>query len=95
MIDWDVTFIALNTIVSTIVLWSSVCATNRMTPHTPHLIRLAFVLLGVGAAATLLTPAYLNRVPTAPELLLMSGVAALTIGDKRRRSRRLFINSAT
>jgi len=95
MIDWDSVLILLNTIVSTIVLWSSICATNRMTPRTPHLIRLAFVLLGAGAAATLLTPAYLNRVPTAPELLMMVGVASLTIGDKRRRSRRLFMNSAT
>lgn len=90
MIDGDFVLIGLNTLASTIVLWSSICATNHMSPRTPHVIRLSFILVGIGAAATLLTPGYFNRVPTGPELLLITGVAALTIVDRRRRFARRF-----
>lgn len=93
MICWDAILIGMNTVVSAVVLWSSICAVNRMTPHSPHLIRLAFVLMGVGAAATLLTPAYLYRVPDVSEVLLMTGVATLVISNKRQRAKHLFMRS--
>lgn len=90
MISWDAVLIGLNTVAATIVLWSSVCAANHMTRKTPLAIRAAFILVGVGAAAALLSPGYLNRVPTSAEMLLITGMAALTIVDRRRRIARRF-----
>lgn len=90
MIDCEFVLICLNTVTSMIVLWSAICAADHMTTRTPHSIRIAFILVGVGAAAQLLSPPYLNRIPTAPELLLITGVAVLSIIDRRRRIARMF-----
>lgn len=88
--SFDTILVCLNTVTGMVVLWSAICATNRMSLATPWVIRLAYILLGVGAAAALLAPSYLNRVPTVAELLLVSGMALLALADRRRRhSRRL------
>lgn len=60
-----------------VALWSSICALNVMTRATPVTARLAYILLGVGAGAVLLAPAYLGRTPSAAELLLVTGLSAL------------------
>lgn len=79
---------AMNTVASTIVLWSAICATNHMCRQTTFLVRAAYIMLGVGAAAVLLAPGYLGRPPTWAELLLICGLALLSIGDRRRRHTR-------
>ena len=86
----DSTLILFNSAAAIVALWSSICATNHMSRKTPLAIRLAFILIGVGAAAALLAPGYLGRAPTNAELLLVTGVALLAVADRRRRhSRRL------
>ena len=86
----DSTLILFNSAAAIVALWSSICATNHMSRKTPLAIRLAFILIGVGAAAALLAPGYLERAPTNAELLLVTGVALLAVADRRRRhSRRL------
>lgn len=39
---------AMNTVASTIVLWSAICATNHMCRQTTFLVRAAYIMLGVG-----------------------------------------------
>lgn len=81
----DFLLIAINTAGSLTVLWSSICATNYMSLKTPIIPRLAYIALGVGSAAALLTPSYLQRPPTVAELMLVCGMALLTIAEKKRR----------
>ena len=76
---------AINTAASIWVLWSSICAANFMSLKTPALVRVAYILLGVGAAASLMAPGYLQRPPTLAELLLVCGMALLTVANRRRR----------
>lgn len=88
--SFDTILVCLNTVTGMVVLWSAICATNRMSLATPWAIRLAYILVGVGAGAVVLAPGYLNRAPTVAELLLISGMALLALTDRRRRhSRRL------
>ena len=75
----------INTAASIWVLWSSICAANFMSLKTPALVRVAYILLGVGAAASLMAPGYLGRPPTLAELLLVCGMALLTVANRRRR----------
>ena len=81
----DFLLISLNTVASTMVLWSAICAANYMSLKTPFIVRLAYIALGVGAAAALLTPSYLQRPPTIAELMLICGMAMLTMAERRRR----------
>lgn len=86
----DTILTGVNTLAGAVVVWSAICATNHMSLSTPWAVRVAYILLGVGAGAVVLAPGYLNRAPTVAELLLVSGMALLAIGDRRRRhSRRL------
>ena len=88
--SFDTILVCVNTAAGMAVLWSAICATNRMSLATPWVIRLAYILVGVGACAVVLAPGYLNRAPTVAELPLVSGMALLTLVDRRRRhSRRL------
>ncbi len=88
--SFDLILTGLNTVAGLVVLWSAICATNHMSLSTPWVIRLAYILVGVGAGAVVLAPGYLNRAPTVAELLLVSGMALLALTDRRRRhSRRL------
>lgn len=80
----DFLLICINTVGSLTVLWSSICAANYMSLKTSIIIRIAYIALGVGAAAALLTPGYLQRPPTIAELMLVCGMALLTIGERRR-----------
>lgn len=80
--------ISLNSVAGIVVLWSAICATNRMCLSTPWAVRLAFILVGVGAGAVVLAPGYLGRAPTEAELLLVSGMALLVLVDRRRKHAR-------
>ena len=92
----DTILVCLNTLAGMVVIWSAICATNRMSLATPWVIRLAYILVGVGAGARVLAPGYLNQVPTVAELLLVSGMALLALADRRRRySRRLTRHTVT
>jgi len=82
--SWSMLLIAVNSVFALIVLWSSLCATDRMSPCTPWPIRVSFILTGVGAAAALLAPGYLGRAPSDGELLLIAGVALLALVDRRK-----------
>lgn len=73
--------VGLNLILSLTILWTTLCALNGMSRETGFLRRLAFILLGTGAFASVLAPLYLQRPPSATELLLVTAVAALRITD--------------
>lgn len=44
--------VALNTFVSAIVLFESLCVMNKMSSQTPHKLRIAYLLLSIGAVHT-------------------------------------------
>lgn len=88
--NWAIAAIVLNSISATTVLWTSLCAINRMSRSTYCVIRAAYILISVGAAAVLMAPGYLGRAPTQAELLMICGMALLTLADRRKSfSRRL------
>lgn len=82
--NWAPVAICWSSTLAVVSLWSAICALNAMSRATSNLIRAAYILLGVGACAVLLAPGYLNRAPSGAELLLVSGVAALALFDRRR-----------
>jgi len=82
--NWDHVAIGWSSTLAVISLWSAICALNAMSRATSNLVRLAYILLGVGACAVLLAPGYLNRAPSGAELFLVSGMAALALFDRRR-----------
>lgn len=59
-------------------------AINRMGRDTPRLVRLAFALLAVGAAAGILAIAT-GAVPEWHVLILAAGIAALLLCERRLR----------
>jgi hypothetical protein len=79
--------IYLNSAAALVVLWSSVCALSHMNRHTRFDIRIAYILMGVGALAVLLAPGYLERMPDPGMMLLAWGAALLCIANRRRRQR--------
>jgi hypothetical protein len=83
--------VGLQLILSLTVLWTTLCALNEMNRKTPFFRRVAFVLLGTGAFASLLTQLFPQRQPTATELLLFTAIAVLRITDivKTRQADRL------
>lgn len=77
----------VNSIFSSVVLWASICAVNQMTAKTRFFIRIAYVLLGMGAFATLIlpwlaTPTIKN--PMIPNVLMTMAVAIMVLWDRRR-----------
>lgn len=91
MTTWQYVLITINSIASLAVLWVVVCATNNMGRRTPFTIRLAFILLGLAAMATLLAPGYLDRTPTISEALFTLGIATLFLVDRRRGQARALV----
>jgi uncharacterized membrane protein YfcA len=85
--NWETVQICLNSTAALVVLWSSVCALSHMTRHTRFDIRIAYILMGVGALAVLLAPGYLGRMPEPGMMLLAWGAALLCIANHRRRQR--------
>lgn len=76
--------VTLGTVLSSIAIWSVVCVVNHMNSRTPFLRRLAFILLGTGAAGMLIAPFYLQRTPTASEFLLLLALNLLAYTERAR-----------
>lgn len=90
MSTWDMVQIGINSIACLVILWSVICATNNMSFRTKTTLRLAFVLLGIGALAALISPVYSGRPPTYAESAMCLGIAILGLVDRRRaRQKRL------
>lgn len=62
--------VALNTFVSAIVLFESLCVMNKMSSQTPHKLRIAYLLLSIGAVHT-------PFAATVPSLLMNLSIAYL------------------
>lgn len=74
----DVLLHAVNLTAGLTVIWGSMCALNQMCLSSSMVLRIAHVLLAVGAAAVLLAPHYLGREPTVAEHILLLGMAVLS-----------------
>lgn len=85
--SWETVLLTGNSMAAVTVIWSSICAANQMTRRTGLLVRLAYILLGVGAAALLFAPVYFTRLPTVSEMLLISGVATFSMANKYHKDR--------
>lgn len=72
----------INAAAALLVLWTSICTLNFMTPRTPPGSRLAYIFLGVGAAAMLLGPVYFEHKPTVGGTVMATGVALLLIVER-------------
>lgn len=57
---------------------------NQMDKCTPHMIRLAFTLVGVGALAVMVAPLF-GKPSSWGNFLLLLGVALLFYFDRRRQ----------
>lgn len=64
-----------------IILWRSEPALNRMGPGTPTLIRLAFLLLTLGAIA-LVIYVLAGNIPDSATVLLTAGLAMLLFCER-------------
>ncbi len=62
--------VVLNTFVSAIILFESLCVMNKMSSHTPHKLRIAYLLLSIGAVHT-------PFAATVPSLLMNLSIAYL------------------
>ena len=62
--------VILNTLVSGVILFESLCIMNRMSPQTPHKLRIAYLLLSIGAVCT-------PFATTVPSLLMNLSIAYL------------------
>lgn len=78
----------VNTFAAVIVVWGSMCSLNGMHRDSSMILRVAHVCLAVGAAAVLLAPHYLDRSPSAAELLMLYGAAVLSFRLTFRRPMR-------
>lgn len=67
-----------------VMLWRAEPALNRMSRCTPFLVRLAFLLIAVGALALGLS-VLSGRVPDVQTVLIAAGVAALLVCERRLR----------
>lgn len=73
---------------ATAVLWVSICTLNFMSPGTRIVSRLAYILLGVGAAGFLLAPPLIGYRPDPGTVFLLAGVAAVLADGRNRAMRR-------
>lgn len=81
----DTVTLLLATAASLVVIWGSMCALNGMCRSSPLVLRVAHVMLAVGALAVLLAPTYQGREPTVAELMLVTGAAVLSFRFVFRR----------
>lgn len=71
-------------IASVIIIARSEPAINRMSGCTPMLVRLSFLALTIGAAAEIVS-IVTGTPPGWPDTIIISGVAALLLCEKRMR----------
>jgi hypothetical protein len=62
--------VVLNTFVSGVILFEALCAMNQMSRKTPHKLRIAYLLLSIGAVCT-------PFAATSPSLLMNLSIAYL------------------
>lgn len=75
---------AIVLVAAVIIVWRAEPALNRMSPCTPFLIRVSFLLLTVGAAAEIVF-IFAGDVPSWPAAITTIGVAALLFCERRLR----------
>lgn len=81
----DTVLFVLNAFVSGFVLWWAICATNKMDKNTRFLIRVGFILIGVGAASCMIYPLWHGQSPEPTKIFMLLGLAALAAGNKRKQ----------
>lgn len=80
--------ILLNTAACTVLLVHAACAINHMSRETHHAVRLAYILLAVGALGALAGPLYGHAAPTFSEALINAGATiALIVGAHHRHKK--------
>lgn len=88
MSPWLVsTLIGVNVICACALTWASISVLNHMRFFDHWCTALSYILLGLGGFSALLTPPFLERVPTVTEVVMLLGVTLLVYGDRRRRTR--------
>lgn len=75
-------FLGLNTIAGLVVIWTALCTLNYMSPATRWFSRIAYVLIGAGAAAMLLAPFYFKQALNGGSVILLCGVAVLLVSER-------------
>lgn len=78
-------FHVLHALAALTAIWGCMCVLNRMCSTSSMLLRAAHICFAVGAAGVLIAPVYLNRGPTTAELLMVYGVAVLSLRLAARR----------
>ena len=82
------TLFYINFVTGAALLVHAVCVINRMSKATNHLIRLAYILLAVGALGVVMGPLYSRSIPAAAEVIIKVGAAlALIFGAYRRQKK--------
>lgn len=71
--------VILNTIVSGVILFEALCAMNQMSRKTPHKLRVAYILLSIGAVHT-------PFAATVPALLINLSIAYLLFIHQPKRA---------
>lgn len=83
MIDMALQVVAA--VAAGVILYRAEPALNRMSRQTHIMVRLSMFLLVVGACAQIGAIVLMGCVPSAPEVILFSGVAALLSCERRMR----------
>jgi membrane associated rhomboid family serine protease len=83
------TLVVANTIFTGIILWITVCAVDLMNKQTDHLVRAAYLVIGIASLAICLEPFFLPTTPSFGQVGLAFGVSALMLLDRRSRRRLL------
>lgn len=81
--------VALNTVFTGVILWITVCAVDLMSKRTDHLVRAAYLLIGIASLAICLEPFFLPTTPSYGQVALAAGVSSLMLLDRRSRRRLL------
>ena len=81
----DLTLQTLGFIAAVVIFWRAECVLNLMAPGCRLLVRLAFWLLVVGAAATALR-IWQGYAPPVAVVLALGGVALLLVSERRVRA---------
>lgn len=75
---------AIVLVAAVIIVWRAEPALNRMSPCTPFLIRVSFLMLAVGAVAEIVF-IFAGDVPSWPTAITTVGAAALLFCERRLR----------
>lgn len=82
----DLTLQAMGLVAAAVIFWRVEPVLNIMAPHCRLLVRLAFWLLAVGAAALAVCIVFREYVPPLAFVATVLGVALLLISERRVRA---------